>query len=159
MYGLIRKTALGLFIESIGVNDKSSKFAGIQSRKVVFSLYVISGVLAGIAGIILCSNIKSADANNVGLWLELDAILATVIGGTSMSGGRFYLSGTVVGALFIQTLTTTIYSLGVAPEITLVVKAIVVIVVCIIQSPEFRKMIKGKKSKKVYKEEKEVIGA
>lgn len=159
MYVLIRKTALGLFIESIGVNDKSSKFAGIQSRKVVFSLYAICGVLAGIAGIILCSNIKSADANNVGLWLELDAILATVIGGTSMSGGRFYLSGTVVGALFIQTLTTTIYSLGVAPEITLVVKAIVVIVVCIIQSPEFRKMIKGKKSKKVYKEEKEVIGA
>ncbi|MVX64730.1 ABC transporter permease [Clostridium chromiireducens] len=159
MYVLIRRTALGLFIESIGVNNNSCKFAGIQSRKVVFSLYVICGVLAGIAGIILCSNIKSADANNVGLWLELDAILATVIGGTSMSGGRFYLSGTVVGALFIQTLTTTIYSLGVAPEITLVVKAIVVIVVCIIQSPEFRKMLKVKKTAKVEVKEKEVIRA
>ncbi|MFW2491109.1 ABC transporter permease [Clostridium chromiireducens] len=159
MYVLIRRTALGLFIESIGVNNNSCKFAGIQSRKVVFSLYVICGVLAGIAGIILCSNIKSADANNVGLWLELDAILATVIGGTSMSGGRFYLSGTVVGALFIQTLTTTIYSLGVAPEITLVVKAIVVIVVCIIQSPEFRKMLKVKKTSKAPVNEKEVIRA
>ncbi|NRX75852.1 simple sugar transport system permease protein [Clostridium beijerinckii] len=148
MYFLIRRTALGLFIESIGVNNNSCKFAGIQSRKVVFSLYVICGMLAGIAGIILCANIKSADANNVGLWLELDAILATVIGGTSMAGGRFYLSGTVVGALFIQTLTTTIYSLGVAPEITLVVKAIVVIVVCIIQSPEFRKILKIKKNTK-----------
>ena len=62
-----------------------------------------------------------------------------------MSGGRFYLGGTVVGALFIQTLTTTIYSLGVPPEITLVVKAIVVIVVCIIQTPQFRKMISTKK--------------
>ncbi|RII36369.1 ABC transporter permease [Clostridium chromiireducens] len=159
MYVLIRRTALGLFIESIGVNNNSCRFAGIQSRKVVFSLYVICGVLAGIAGIILCSNIKSADANNVGLWLELDAILATVIGGTSMSGGRFYLSGTVVGALFIQTLTTTIYSLGVAPEITLVVKAIVVIVVCIIQSPEFRKMLKVKKTAKAPVNEKEVIRA
>jgi len=160
MYALIRRTALGLFIESIGVNSNSCKFAGIQSRKVVFSLYVICGILAGIAGIILCSNIKSADANNVGLWLELDAILATVIGGTSMAGGRFYLSGTVVGALFIQTLTTTIYSLGVAPEITLVVKAIVVIVVCIIQSPEFRKMLKIKKnSSKMNLKEKEVIKA
>jgi len=159
MYVLIRRTALGLFIESIGVNNNSCKFAGIQSRKVVFSLYVICGVLAGIAGIILCSNIKSADANNVGLWLELDAILATVIGGTSMSGGRFYLSGTVVGALFIQTLTTTIYSLGVAPEITLVVKAIVVIVVCIIQSPEFRKILKVKKTAKAPVKEKEVIRA
>jgi simple sugar transport system permease protein len=141
MYFLIRRTALGLFIESIGVNSNSCKFAGIQSKKVVFS------------------NIKSADANNVGLWLELDAILATVIGGTSMSGGRFYLSGTVVGALFIQTLTTTIYSLGVAPEITLVVKAIVVIVVCIIQSPEFRKMLTIKKSSKPNIKEKEVIRA
>ncbi|EHI97869.1 ABC-type transporter, integral membrane subunit [Clostridium sp. DL-VIII] len=159
MYLLIRKTALGLFIESIGVNSNSSKFAGIQSRKVVFSLYVLSGILAGIAGIILCSNIKSADANNVGLWLELDAILATVIGGTSMSGGRFYLAGTVVGALFIQTLTTTIYSLGVPPEITLVVKAIVVIVVCIIQSPEFRKMLKVKKTPKGEIKEKGVIRA
>lgn len=160
MYGLVRRTALGLFIESIGVNSNACKFAGIQSRKVVFSLYVICGILAGIAGIILCSNIKSADANNVGLWLELDAILATVIGGTSMAGGRFYLSGTVVGALFIQTLTTTIYSLGVAPEITLVVKAIVVIVVCIIQSPEFRKMLTIKKnSSKTNLKEKEVIRA
>ena len=157
MYALVRRTALGLFIESIGVNSNSCKFAGIQSKKVVFSLYVICGILAGIAGIILCSNIKSADANNVGLWLELDAILATVIGGTSMSGGRFYLSGTVVGALFIQTLTTTIYSLGVAPEITLVVKAIVVIVVCIIQSPEFRKILNIKKTSKSSLKEKEVI--
>ena len=159
MYALVRRTALGLFIESIGVNNNACKFAGIQSRKVVFSLYVICGILAGIAGIILCSNIKSADANNVGLWLELDAILATVIGGTSMAGGRFYLGGTVIGALFIQTLTTTIYSIGVAPEITLVVKAIVVIVVCIIQSPEFRKMLNIKKTSKVKSKEKEVIGA
>lgn len=159
MYFLIRRTSLGLFIESIGVNSTSCKFAGIQSKRVVFSLYILSGILAGIAGIILCSNIKSADANNVGLWLELDAILATVIGGTSMAGGRFYLAGTVVGALFIQTLTTTIYSLGVAPEITLVVKAIVVIVVCIIQSPEFRKMIKVRKSPKVEINAKEVVKA
>ena len=159
MYALIRKTALGLFIESIGVNSNACKFAGIQSRRVVFSLYVICGILAGIAGIILCSNIKSADANNVGLWLELDAILATVIGGTSMAGGRFYLSGTVVGALFIQTLTTTIYSLGVPPEITLVVKAIVVIVVCIIQSTEFRRMLKIKRTEKAEIKEKEVIRA
>lgn len=161
IYLLIRKTALGLFIESIGVNSSSSKYCGIRAKKVIFSLYIISGVLAGIAGIILCSNIKSADANNVGLWMELDAILATVIGGTSMAGGRFYLGGTVVGALFIQTLTTTIYSMGVPPEITLVVKALVVIAVCIIQTDEFRKMLKGKSkgnstSNKNYKPKKEV---
>ena len=125
----------------------------------MLSLYIICGILAGIAGIILCANIKSADANNVGLWLELDAILATVIGGTSMAGGRFYLGGTIVGALFIQTLTTTIYSLGVPPEITQVVKAIVVIAVCIIQSAEFRKMLNMKKSSKSKVEERKVAEA
>jgi galactofuranose transport system permease protein len=159
VYWLIRRTALGLFVESIGVNNTASRFSGINSKKIIFSLYVICGLLAGVAGIIICSNIKSADANNAGLWLELDAILATVIGGTSMAGGRFYLGGTVVGALFIQTLTTTIYSMGVPPEITLVVKALVVIAVCIIQSDEFRKIFKGKafKDNKKY-DAKEVTG-
>lgn len=68
-------------------------------------MLAICGLLAGLAGLIICSNIKSAEANNAGQWLELDAILSVVIGGTSMSGGRFYLGGTVVGALFIQSLT------------------------------------------------------
>jgi galactofuranose transport system permease protein len=142
---LMRKTALGLFVESIGVNSKSSSYSGINAKRVVFFTYVISGILASIAGILICSNIKSADANNAGLWLELDAILATVIGGTSMNGGRFYLGSTVVGALFIQTLTTTIYSLGVPVQVTLVVKAVIVIVVCLIQTPAFSKMFAKKK--------------
>jgi ribose/xylose/arabinose/galactoside ABC-type transport system permease subunit len=146
IYLLMRRTALGLFAESIGVNHTSSRFSGINAKRVVFSLYVISGILASIAGIIICSNIKSADANNAGLWMELDAILATVIGGTSMAGGRFYLAGTVVGALLIQTLTTTIYTLGVPVEVTLVVKAVIVIAVCLVQTPEFRKMFRRKKS-------------
>lgn len=141
MYFIMRKTALGLFVEAIGVNREASRFSGINSQKVIFSLYALCGLLAGLAGLIICSNIKSADANNAGQWLELDAILSVVIGGTSMSGGRFYLGGTVVGALFIQSLTTTIYSIGVPPEVILVVKAIVVILVVLIQSPIFRKML------------------
>jgi ribose/xylose/arabinose/galactoside ABC-type transport system permease subunit len=70
--------------------------------------------------------------------------LAVVIGGTSLTGGRFYLTGTLLGALIIQTLTTTILSIGVPPEITLVVKAIVVLIVCLLQSEEFRKKVLGK---------------
>jgi len=144
MYLIIRKTSLGLFIEAIGVNREASRFSGINSTKVIFALYAICGLLAGLAGLIICANIKSADANNAGQWLELDAILSVVIGGTSMSGGRFYLGGTVVGALFIQSLTTTIHSIGVPPEVTLVVKAIVVISVVLIQSPIFRNMLSRK---------------
>jgi simple sugar transport system permease protein len=96
--------------------------------------FIFCAFCAGIAGLIVCSNIKASDANNAGLNMELDAILAAVIGGTNMAGGKFSLAGGVVGALLIQTLTTTIYSFGVPPEVSLVVKALVVVLVCFLQS-------------------------
>ncbi|MFC4322387.1 ABC transporter permease [Litchfieldia salsa] len=149
---LTRKTALGLFIESVGTNPEASRLSGLNSKNIILMVYMFSGLCAGIAGLILSSNVASADGNNAGLWYELDAILAVVIGGTSLNGGRFYLMGTVIGALIIQSLTTTIYSIGIAPEINLVVKAIVVLIVCLLQSPEFRKRLFGglsvKKSEK-----------
>ncbi|OME90292.1 MULTISPECIES: ABC transporter permease [Paenibacillus] len=141
VYLLKTKTAFGLFLESTGANRRSSEFAGIKPRVIFMTAYAICGLLAAVAGIIYSSNLSSADANNAGLWYELDAILAVVIGGTSMRGGRFFLGGTVVGAIFIQSLTTTIYSLGVPPESILLVKAIVVILVCLIQSDVFRQKL------------------
>jgi galactofuranose transport system permease protein len=101
-------------------------------------VYTFCALCAGIAGLMISSNVSSADGNNAGLWIELDAILAVVIGGTSLAGGRFSLSGTVLGALIIQTLTTTIYSIGVPPQTTLLFKALVVTIVCLLQSPAFR---------------------
>ncbi|PZD94013.1 ABC transporter permease [Paenibacillus sambharensis] len=153
---LARKTALGLFIESVGSNPRASRLAGLRSGTVILSVYMFCSLCAGIAGIILSSNVSSADGNNAGLWYELDAILAVVIGGTSLNGGRFYLMGTVVGALIIQTLTTTIYMIGVPPEITLVVKAFVVLAVCLIQSEAFRKSIMHRWKKRKYPAEQEV---
>ena len=97
-----------------------------------------SGLTAAMAGILISSNVRSADGNNAGLLLELDAILAVTLGGTSLLGGRFSLAGTVLGALIIQTLTYTTYSIGVPPEATLVVKAAVVLAVSVIQSPSAR---------------------
>jgi galactofuranose transport system permease protein len=88
--------------------------------------------------LVACSNIKSADANNIGLYLELDAILAVVVGGTSLQGGRFYLVGAVIGGLFIQTLTTTFYAKNVSSDIAPVPKALVIIAVCLLQSEVFR---------------------
>lgn len=146
---LKKRTAMGLFLESIGNNITASKFAGIQPRKIIFLVYTISGVCAAIAGIIVSANVSSADANNAGLWIELDAILAVVIGGTSMRGGRYFLGGTVVGALFIQTLSTTIYSVGINPQIVMVVKAFVVIIVCLVQSEQFRSIFMEFNKKKV----------
>lgn len=143
---LTRKTALGLFIESVGCNPAASRLAGIRSKLMILLVYVVCALFAGVAGLMLTSNVSSADGNNAGLWIELDAILAVVIGGTALTGGRFYLSGTLVGALIIQTLTTTIYTVGVPPEITLVVKAFVVMAVCLIQSPAFRERLVKRKS-------------
>jgi simple sugar transport system permease protein len=104
----------------------------------MLAAYAFSGVCAGIAGLLISSNVKSADGNNAGQLLELDAILAVTLGGTALTGGRFSLVGSVIGALIIQTLTYAIYSLGVPPEINLVVKAVVVFAVMLLQSPEFR---------------------
>ncbi|WP_160031492.1 ABC transporter permease [Paenibacillus sp. An7] len=153
---LTRKTALGLFIESVGCNPVASLMSGIRAHSVIISVYMFCGLCAGIAGLLLSSNVSSADGNNAGLWYELDAILAVVIGGTSLNGGRFYLLGTVVGALIIQTLTTTIYMIGVPPEITLVVKAFVVLMVCLVQSPAFRSAIALRWKTRHYPGEKEI---
>jgi galactofuranose transport system permease protein len=135
---LTRRLALGLLIESVGGNAEASRLAGIGARGVILTVYTFCALCAGIAGLMISSNVSSADGNNAGLWIELDAILAVVIGGTSLAGGRFSLGGTVLGALIIQTLTTTIYSVGVPPETTLLFKALVVTVVCLLQSPAFR---------------------
>ncbi|RDK03119.1 ABC transporter permease [Paraburkholderia lacunae] len=138
---LVNRTALGLFIRSIGVNPVATRLVGLRSTAIVFSVYVFCGLMAAIAGIIASSNVRSADGNNAGLLLELDAILAVTLGGTSLLGGRFSLAGTVLGALIIQTLTYTTYSIGVPPEATLVVKAIVVVVVSVIQSEAARALL------------------
>jgi ribose/xylose/arabinose/galactoside ABC-type transport system permease subunit len=133
-----RRTALGMLIEAVGGNREASRLAGIRARGLVLLAYVFSGLCAGIAGLMISSNVSSADGNNAGLWIELDAILAVVIGGTALAGGRYFLAGTMVGAVLIQTLTTTIYSIGIPPETTLLFKALVVTLVCLIQSPAFR---------------------
>jgi len=141
---MTRRTALGLYIESIGVNPTASRYSGIKPERIIFWVYVFGSICAGIAGLIVASNVKSADGNNAGDLFELDAILAVVLGGTSLNGGKFYLGGSVIGALIIQSLTTTIYAQGVPPEITLVVKALVVFAVTMLQSESFRKMVFGR---------------
>ncbi|HXD60770.1 MAG TPA: ABC transporter permease [Lacisediminihabitans sp.] len=140
---LTRKTALGVLIESVGINPQASRLAGVRSRSIIWTVYVFSAVCAGVAGLMISSNVTAADANNAGLWIELDAILAVVIGGTSLMGGRYSLMGTLIGAFIIQTLTTTVYTVGIPPEVTLVFKAIVVIAVCLLQSPAMQARIRN----------------
>jgi simple sugar transport system permease protein len=145
---LARRTALGLLIESVGINPEASRLAGIRARTITWTVYVFSAFCAGIAGLMIASNTSAADANNAGLWIELDAILAVVIGGTSLAGGKFSLTGTLVGAMFIQTLATTIPTIGIPAEANYLFKAVVVIVVCLLQSPKARAALRNRRPRR-----------
>ncbi|MCK1651012.1 ABC transporter permease [Bradyrhizobium sp. 149] len=133
---VVRASALGLLIEATGGNARASELAGVGTRAMILAVYVWCGVCAGLAGVIAAADIMGADANNAGLWLELDAILAVVIGGTSLFGGRFSLVLAVLGALIIQTMNTGILLSGYPPEFNLLVKAVVVLAVLLLQSPK-----------------------
>ena len=140
---LTRKTAIGLCIESVGTNFRSSFFSGVDEKKIKLLVYTFCGLCAGIAGLVASSNIKTSDANNIGLTTELDAILAVVIGGTSMSGGRFSLFASMVGALVMQAITQSMYAIGVPAFALQAIKSIVVILVILLYSEQVRGFIRG----------------
>lgn len=135
---MTRKTAIGMFIEAVGVRSRSSFFSGIDEKKIKLLVYMFCGFCAGIAGLIASSNIRTSDANNIGMNYELDAILAVVIGGTSMAGGRFSLLASVIGALVIQATTTSMYAIGVPANAVLAIKGLVVIFVILLYSDQVR---------------------
>ena len=132
---ILKKTALGLYIESVGINGKAARLVGLNSTMIKFLTYVICGVLAGIAGLVASSRIYSADANN--------------IGGNFLGGGKFSLIGSVIGAYTIQALTTTLYAMNVKADQLPVYKAIVVIIIVTLQSDVFKKFVANHRSKKV----------
>jgi len=131
---LVRKTAIGLFIESVGINAKSTYYSGINEQNVKLLAYTFCGFCGAIAGLILSSYVHSADGNNNGLNYELDAILAVVMGGTLMTGGRFSMLASVIGAVVIWTFTVTVYSRGVPANALLAAKAVLVLLVILLYS-------------------------
>ena len=148
---LTKGTAFGMQVESIGVNQESSRLSGIKVERNLWIIYILCGMTAALAGIIESAGIKGADCNNCGLMIEMDGILAVAIGGTALSGGRFSIISSVIGALIVQTITTTIYAFGVAPELTRVAKAIIVIIVCLLQSKPFMDWLNSLLPKKTAK--------
>lgn len=145
---VLKKTALGLYIQSVGINKKASRIAGIKSEKMIFLCYVICGLCAGIAGIVAASRISSADSNNIGKNFELDAILSVALGGNSLGGGKFRLAGSIIGAYTIQAITTTLYALGVSTEQAPVYKAVIVIIIVAVQAPPVKAFFKKLSAKK-----------
>ncbi|MDR6670713.1 ABC transporter permease [Rhizobium sp. 1399] len=137
---LVRRTALGMLIEAVGINRRASTLSGVQTPVLLMAVYMLSGLCASIAGIIVAADIKGADANNAGLWLELDAILAVVVGGNSLLGGRFSIIGSLIGAMIIQAVNTGILLSGFPPEFNLIIKAVIIIVILVIQSPAMQSL-------------------
>lgn len=135
---VVRRSALGLMIEAIGINPKASRMAGIKPNGLLLTVYILSAVLAGIAGIMSVGTVMTVDVSRTGYQMELDAILAVVIGGTSLSGGKFSIGGAVVGGLLIATLDKTIVFLGISSSATPAFKAIVIVVLCLLQSERVR---------------------
>ena len=155
---VLKKSALGLYIQSVGINKKASRIAGLNSQKIIFLCYVLCGLCAGIAGVVASSRITSADTNNIGLNFELDAILAVALGGNSLAGGKFNLAGSIIGAYTIQAITTTMYNMGVPSAVTPVFKAVVVIVIVAVQAPPVKAWFKKRSAAKALAQ-KEVASA
>ena len=144
----VRKTAFGTFVESVGVNKSASRLSGISSDTVIIIVYTLTGLLAGIAGLIYSSRIMSNDSNNAGINYEMDAILAVVIGGTAMTGGKFSLIGTIIGSIIIRTIVTFVYYFGIVAEATMAFKALIIAVVIILQSEPVREYFARRSEKR-----------
>lgn len=130
---VLEKTILGRHIQAVGDNPYSAQLAGINSAKTLMIVYTSSAALAAIAGIFATSKIGAADGNSLGLLAELDAIAAVAVGGTSMSGGRAKIFGTVIGALIMLLITITVNMNNITYEYAQVLKAIIIIFAVYIQ--------------------------
>ena len=145
---VLKKTAMGMYIQSVGINRRASRIAGLNSKRIIFACYLICGLCAGIAGIVASSRITSADSNNIGLDMEMDAILAVALGGNSLGGGRFNLAGSIIGAYTIQAITTTMLAMGVSTAVNPVFKAIIVIAIVAVQAPPVKAWFKKRAAAK-----------
>jgi galactofuranose transport system permease protein len=124
----LRKTVFGRFVLAVGGNETAALLAGLPVARTKLVVYAISGLCAGLAGLVVIGINSASDANQVGLGMELDAIAAVAVGGTLMSGGRATMLGTLLGALTIQLVRYTLLSNGVPDAAALVVKAAIIAV-------------------------------
>lgn len=130
---LMRRTTFGVMIEAIGGNKRAAELAGVRIKSVLITVYVLSGLLAAFAGVLVAARSQASDPRTLGLLMELSAIAAVVIGGTSLNGGRVRVLGTVGGALLMQLIVSTLVSHNVADSISQMVQAVVIVVAVALQ--------------------------
>lgn len=139
---VVRRSALGMMIVSIGINPRASRMAGIKPAGLLITVYALSGGLAAVAGIFAVSSVMTVDVSQTGYQMEMDAILAVVVGGGSLAGGKLSMGGAAVGALLIATLDKTVVFLGVPSSATPAFKAIVILVLFLLQADSVRGLLR-----------------
>lgn len=153
---VLKRTNLALYTKAVGMNDQSSYLNGISPEKIKFLTYVILGFCVGIAGFVQASRVQTVNPYTIVPSIEMDVILAVALGGNALSGGKFNLTGSIIGAYTIQTLTSMLMTLNVNTNAVPVFKAIIIIVLVAIQTPIVKSFLTKKKVKliKVKLEEK-----
>lgn len=133
---VMRATSFGRYVAAVGGNEAAARLAGVKVHRTKIAVYALSGLLAGVAGLIETARQQGSDAPNIGVNIELDAIAATVVGGTPLTGGRATIVGTLVGALIMQVITTSFNMHGIKYSWSLVIKAAIILVAVYIQRPK-----------------------
>jgi ribose transport system permease protein len=134
---VMNRTRYGRYVVAVGGNREAARIAGVPVRRVIFSVYTLSGLLAGIATILLCARLGSASPVSGNLY-ELDAIGAVVIGGTSLAGGRATIVGTFLGVLTFALIFSLMTQLNLSTEVQQVIKGGIVLGAVLLQRPEAR---------------------
>ena len=133
---VMRATSFGRYVLATGGNEAAARLAGVRTARTKIIVYAISGLLAGLAGLIETARISASDAGKIGLNIELDAIAAVVVGGTPLTGGRATIIGTLIGALIMAVITTSFNMLNYPYSWSLVLKAAIILVAVYIQRPK-----------------------
>jgi len=131
----LNRTAFGRHVVSVGGNREAARIAGVPVRRTIFTVYCLSGLLAGVATVLLCGRLASASPVS-GQLLELDAIGATVIGGTSLAGGRATITGTFMGVIVFGLIFNLLTQLNLATEWQQIVKGVIILAAVLVQRPE-----------------------
>lgn len=138
---LLKTTNIRLYVETVGINEKAARLNGINPVKVKFLTYVILGLCCAVAGFIAVSKAGRHDSVNILKFVEMDAILAVAIGGNALSGGKFSITGSIIGAYTIEVLSRTLLRLEVGTETIKAFKAVFIIILMIVSSPALREYI------------------
>jgi ribose/xylose/arabinose/galactoside ABC-type transport system permease subunit len=133
---VMRETSFGRYVVAVGGNEAASRLAGVKVHRTKIAVYALSGLLAGIAGLVETARGGASDAAKVGLYIELDAIAAVVVGGTALTGGRATVVGTLIGALIMGVITTSFNMLNIPVSWSLVLKAAIIIIAVYVQRPK-----------------------